>query len=208
MPGRADRPGPYRRGALEVQPGPPAGRAGRRGPQARRGARSGRRCCASSRLFADAGRPRDSKQRHRGAVGRLHLLTRLRSAKVDRANALVLVELRACGARSFVYLRKRRRRAPSRLATGGAQRELRAREGRGVSRNAVPGDLPSRVRSVRAGAEERNGREGARSRQGAPRSRHDGTHDVFPADRARVLDDRADRDRVERNAGLFHRRAT
>ncbi len=53
------------------------------------------------------------------------------------------------------------------LAAGRAQRELRARPGARVLRNALQRDVPARVRRVGAGPQARHRRQGARHRQGA-----------------------------------------
>ncbi len=73
-------------------------------------------------------------------------------------------------------------------------------------RRAVRRDQPARVRRVGAVAQARDRRARARPREGAARPRLSRADGVLPADRPGMSDDRADRDRVEGDAGRFHRR--
>ena len=112
----------------------------------RRGTRAARRCRASRRLLADAGRACAKDERYR---------LEFDSPEIDRTDTFVLVELRPRGARACVSLRERGRRAQTRFAARGSQRELSSRQSRRVSRDAISRELPPRVRGLGATVEER-----------------------------------------------------
>ncbi len=97
------------------------------------GARSGRRCGASGRLSCRRRSSCDAEN-GTGAPAMAYVPLDFDRPEVDRPDALVLVELRARGARARLHLRQRRRGLDARLAARGAQRQLSARAGRRISR--------------------------------------------------------------------------
>ena len=129
---------------------------------------------------------------------------RFRPARFDRPDALVLVEFRARGARADVRLANGGDGLDAGVATGRAQRELRARPGQRVLTTPRTTRRAATSSSRRAQRLKREtGVKALDHRESAAGPRLSRADDVLSATRSRVPDDRADRDRVQGNARRF-----